>query len=119
MLKDLRVLIVEDQPIIAFAVREMLQELRAQIIGPVRTVAEAIELISTEHFDAVLVDVWMKGEASFPVGNLLAAKNIPFMVMSGLAGVDEPQSFRDAPRLLKPFTVDELKDGFARTRLFA
>ncbi|RVT93356.1 response regulator [Sphingomonas crocodyli] len=118
MLKDLRILIVEDQPIIAFAVQEMLHELRAEIVGPVKTLAEAIDLVSTQHFDAALIDVWLKGEASFPIGNLLASKGIPFMVMSGLANEGEPQSFQDAPRLLKPFTLDELKAGFANSGLF-
>lgn len=104
----LRILIVEDQPIIAMALADAVEEMGGVAVGPAGTLREALDLASTGVFDAALLDVWLNGTSAYSVGDILSHRSIPFVVVSGAASSDQPLPYQRAPRLLKPFSNQEV-----------
>lgn len=102
------ILVVEDQIIIATAMRDSLMELGADVVGPCLTLESALEVAVSTKIDAAVLDVWLKGEPCYPVADLLAERGIPFLFTSGVSVEKEPSKFHNSPRLLKPFSNQEL-----------
>jgi DNA-binding response OmpR family regulator len=109
-----RILVVEDDTLVAFALAMSLIDAGCIVIGPVDTVAEAMQLIEKAKCDGVLLDVKLTGESVDEVAALLARRNKPFAFVTGLTREDLPAAFRDAPMLAKPFTEDDLLTTVAR-----
>jgi CheY-like chemotaxis protein len=103
-----RILVVEDDPFVAFALAMSLGDAGCIVIGPVGTVAEAKQLIEEAKFDGVLLDVELTGESAGEVAAMLARRKMPFAFVTGSTRDDLPSAFRDAPILEKPFTEDDL-----------
>jgi DNA-binding response OmpR family regulator len=103
-----RILVVEDDALVAFALAVSLADAGCIVIGPVGTVAEAKRLIEEAKFDGVLLNVELTGESVDEVAAMLAGRNMPFAFVTGLTREDLPAAFRDAPMLAKPFTEDDL-----------
>jgi DNA-binding NarL/FixJ family response regulator len=102
-LSGLRVLVVEDEPLVAMALDDLLAARGCAVIGPASSVAEALVLLERESPAAALLDVNLGDETSAEVARALAARGKPFLVVTGyeeLAAV-EP-SLAHAPRLVKP-----------------
>jgi CheY-like chemotaxis protein len=105
----LRVLIVEDQMIIAMEIEDVLRALGCIVVGPVGTVDAAILLAHTEMLDAAVLDVSLDGEKVFPVADALQARGVPFAFSTGYGEAALPEMWRASPRLTKPFRRDELE----------
>ena len=100
-----RILIVEDEPLIAMMLEDFVSALGRECVGTCDTVQSALATIDDAHPDAVILDINLSGgEKSWPVADALAAKGIPFIFSSGGGEVDE--SHADRPRLAKPYTMD-------------
>jgi len=105
----LRVLVVEDEALVAMLIEDQLIELGFDVVGPAATASQAIALCEDERIDGAVLDVNLGGgQRSDPVAELLAAKGIPFVFVTGYgqAGID--RRFADAGVLQKPFTLAEL-----------
>jgi CheY-like chemotaxis protein len=109
-----RILVVEDGPLVAFALAMSLADAGCIVIGPAGTVAEAKRLIDEAPFDGALLDVKLTGEAVDEVAAMLARMNAPFAFVTGSAREDLPAAFRDAPILAKPFTEENLLSTVAQ-----
>jgi CheY-like chemotaxis protein len=109
-----RVLVVEDDALVAFALAASLSDGGCIVVGPVGTVAEAKRLIEEAQFDGVLLDVELGGEPVDEVAAILARKNMPFAFVTGSTREDLPAAFRDASILAKPFTEDDLLSTIGR-----
>lgn len=107
------ILIVEDQIIIATAMRDSLIELGADVVGPCLTLRSALDAAASAKVDAAVLDVWLAGELSYPVADLLAERGIPFLFTSGVDVAREPPQFHRSPRLLKPFSDQELHSALS------
>jgi CheY-like chemotaxis protein len=103
-----RILVVEDGPLVAFALAMSLADAGCIVIGPAGTVAEAKRLIDEAPFDGALLDVELTGESVDEVAAMLAGMNAPFAFVTGSAQEDLPAAFRDAPILAKPFSEENL-----------
>ena len=105
----LRILIVEDEMLVAMSIEDMLLEHGFEVAGIASRLAPALALAREGRFDAAMLDVNLAGEASFPVADLLAERGIPFLFATGygLAGLDE--RYRGHPVLQKPFRAAELR----------
>lgn len=102
-----RILIVEDEPLIAMMLEDFLEVLDRRVAGSVDTVAAAISAIEGGEVDGAILDVNLRGgEKSTPVAQALAERDLPFVFATGGGdeGVDE--QFRNRPRLQKPFTME-------------
>ena len=102
------IIIVEDEPLVAIDIEQALTEFGFNIAGVAFSLETALELVSSERFDAVILDVNLKGMSAAPVADALAARGLPFIVTTGY-GIDQrPVGFRDAPYLRKPYRHAEL-----------
>jgi len=107
------VLVVEDQIIIASAIQDSLIELGADVVGPCLTLESALDVARSADIDAAVLDVWLKGEACYPVADVLIERGIPFLFTSGVSVGKEPSKFHGSPRLLKPFSNQELHSALS------
>jgi CheY-like chemotaxis protein len=112
-LADLRILIVEDEFLIAFMLTEMLIGARASVVGPARTKDQALMLAQSERLDGALLDVNLKGERSYAVAAELKRRGIPFVLVTGYGEAHD--ACTDAPIVCKPFTEDRLLLTLAKT----
>jgi CheY-like chemotaxis protein len=109
----LRILLVEDEFIIAAMAEDMLSELGATVIGPAHTIAIALHLAKTDAIDAAVLDVNMDGEHIAPVAEVLNARGIPFIFATGY-GECALDCAQKASILDKPYTQETLADALAR-----
>ena len=101
------VLIVEDQPLIALSIEDVLRDLGCTVTHAA-TVAEALIEIERASWDAALLDVRLADGTVYPVAELLQSKAIPFAFATG--SIDEIDArFSGAPVLTKPFGHNELE----------
>jgi DNA-binding response OmpR family regulator len=110
-LGGLRILVVEDEFLVAMLVEEMLQDLHCEIVGPISTLEEAIATVRRNHLDGALLDANLNGKNSSPVADELRSHEVPFILVTGYGGhrADPPVLAR-APRVRKPVNFDELAD---------
>lgn len=110
----LRILLVEDESLVAMLVEDALEALQCQVIGSASRLRSARVLAEREGFDLAILDINLDGEPIYPVAEVLTRRGIPFVFLTGYgaAGVAEP--FRDRPILQKPFHVQELREILAQ-----
>jgi DNA-binding response OmpR family regulator len=102
-----RILIVEDEPLIAMMLEDFIDALDREVAGVADNVASALDCIEQGSIDAAILDVNLRAnEQSWPVAQRLAEKGIPFVLATGGAGDSIAEPFRDRPVLSKPFTMD-------------
>ena len=105
-----RILVVEDDILIAMLIEEILQDLGCVIVGPVATLDAALRLAGDEALDAAVLDVTIRGGQIYPAAERLLARGIPFILASGYGDWALPEAFRDMPRLTKPFTARDIEE---------
>ncbi len=111
-LAGLRILVVEDEMLIAMLIEQMLQELRCEVIGPVSSVEDAIGTVRACPIDGVLLDMNLNGESSSPAADEFLERKLPFLLVTGYDANDgEPPAFHTVPRVRKPFDIVDLTDG--------
>ena len=103
-----RILLVEDEMVIALLLEDLLVVLGYEVVGPVGRLREALAMAESEAPDAALLDVNLNGEKVYPVANSLAARNIPFVFLTGYGAAGIPAPYRDRPTLQKPFRRQDL-----------
>jgi CheY-like chemotaxis protein len=113
IMKGVRVLIVEDETLVAMLVEEYLLEIGCVIAGSVRRVDKAMERVETDVIDAAILDLNVAGEDVAPVAEALEKRNIPFVFASGYGGNGVKDKWSDRPIVQKPFTSAELKQALS------
>jgi CheY-like chemotaxis protein len=104
-----RILIVEDEPLIATTVAEWLVELGHAIIGPAKTIESALVQLADKGADMALLDVSLAGVPDgLMLAEILKAQRIPFAFLTGYSSSLFPVGLRDYPRLEKPFGRSQL-----------
>ena len=98
-----RVLVVEDEAMVAALIEIILSDAGCVVVGPIATVTRALETIERERVDAALLDVRVNGRQAYPVADALAARGIPFAFVSGFARKDMPANYRPCAYVTKPF----------------
>jgi DNA-binding response OmpR family regulator len=105
----MRVLIVEDEWLIADSMAIALRACGYEIVGPVPCVDAAYRIIEASRPDAAVLDIALKdGENSYPIARRLAADGIRFAFMSGYAHDHLPHEFRGTPLVSKPVSIEDL-----------
>lgn len=114
-LRGRRVLIVEDEPLIAMELVDLLAAGDVETLGPAPTVRAALAVLEADRPDAVVLDLNLRGERSTPVARALLAAGVPFVLATGYARshLDEPE-LAEAPLVPKPVDHDLLLDWLAR-----
>jgi DNA-binding response OmpR family regulator len=98
-----RILIVEDEPLIAMMLGEWLEELGHVAVGPASTIAQAMALVDAETLHAAILDVNLNGEQANAVADALRAKRVPFAVASGDSHAASEDHFKGHPVVPKPY----------------
>lgn len=105
----LRVLLVEDELLIAQMLRSMLEDLGCVVVGPAARVNEALDLIAAEPVDAAVLDVCLNRQFSYPVATELMKRDVPFLFSTGY----QPERLRPEHQataiLQKPYSAAELE----------
>lgn len=109
-----RVLLVEDEALIAMDIEAALEALGCVVVGPTGRLDAALKQASDEDLDGAILDVTIRGGQTFAVAERLLARGIPFVMASGHGDWTFPEHLRDQPRLAKPFTPAELEDQVRR-----
>ena len=104
----LRVLLAEDEPLIAMDGEAVLQSMGVQLVVLARSVNEGLNAIATSALDAAFLDLRLGADTSVPLAERLAEAGVPFAFLTGYQGDAIPITFKDRPVVAKPFTPDLL-----------
>jgi CheY-like chemotaxis protein len=103
-LQGCRILVVEDEYLLADDLSHALTAAGAEVLGPVPSIEEATAMIDAEaRIDAAILDVNLRGDMVFPVADALAGRGIPFAFATGYDQWALPERFSTRPRVEKPF----------------
>lgn len=106
--KGERILLVEDEALVAIEVAQMLGDAGFDVIGPAASVAHARSLLERQGCDAAVLDANLGRETAEPIAAELSVRGIPFVVTSGYARHQLPPALRSAPLISKPIRPDRL-----------
>lgn len=109
-----RILIVEDESLVAILLETILEDLECEPVGPAGTVDEGLELASNADIDGALLDVNVAGELVFPVAAKLTERGIPFVFSTGYGEGGLPEEWRKNITIQKPFTEAAVLEALAR-----
>lgn len=98
-----RILVVEDEPIVAISLQDMLEALGYEVVGPAFRVAAAVELAGRERVDAAILDVNMGEGDSFGVADRLRERGIPYLFATGYGREGLEPGHEQAAVLQKPY----------------
>ena len=114
-----RVLVVEDEMLVAMNIEDILLELGAIVVGPAMRLETALDLAQVAELDVAMLDVNLHGGRSYPVAEVLRARGLPFIFATGYGHTDDDGPFGEVPTLAKPFRSQELErlllDALERT----
>jgi CheY-like chemotaxis protein len=104
-----RILVVDDEPLIAMMMEEWLAELGCETIGPANSVAAALELIGVNELEGAILDVTLGRENCYSVADALHGKNVAFAFATGAGPGGIDPRYRGALFLSKPFDFAAIK----------
>ena len=109
MLANRRILLAEDEGLIALDVEAMLQGFGCEVVGPLSDLEDILLAIQAQPFDGALLDVNLRGRQVFDILPEFINRNIPVVLTSGYDDASLfPQPFRALPRISKPFDQSTL-----------
>ena len=113
-LSGVRVFLAEDEPMILWALEEVLDELGCEVVGTATLVTEALAFVASHRFDVAVLDGRLADGNIDPVIDVLVARGTPFILASGLASPGFKERFSGAVALQKPYNAADLEQALAR-----
>lgn len=107
--RGLRVLVIEDEAMVAFLIEDMLGEMGHEVGAVASRVQQGLELAKTGAFDFAIVDVNLDGQPSYPIAEILAERGVPFVFATGYGARGLDARFAGTPVLAKPFVMADLQ----------
>lgn len=107
--RRLRILIVEDEMLVAMNIEDMLLDLGHEVAGLASRLDPALSLAREGQFDLAMLDVNLAGQTSFPVAEILVSRGIPFLFATGYGTKGIAEAYRMFPVLQKPFRAVDLE----------
>jgi PAS domain S-box-containing protein len=98
-----RILVVEDETLIALELDDLFRSAGLSVVGPFGDVTQASQATQTEAIDIAVLDTNLNGELVYPVAEELLRCGIPFLFLTGYDASDLPDRYRTNPRVSKPF----------------
>lgn len=116
----MRVLVLEDEPLLAMLLEESLSELGHEVVGSAATVEQAMNMLDAIELDFALLDFTLADDATAaPVARRLRDDGVPFVYLTGHRTLPLGEDVPLAPLLTKPFTLDQLDAVLRAVRLAA
>jgi CheY-like chemotaxis protein len=111
-LRDRRILVVEDEYVIAMSLQDALENAGSVVVGPVPSVDKAIQKIESEpDIDAAVVDVNLGGLLAYPVADMLIARKIPFVFTSGYDDNVLRERYSQVKNCPKPYLFQAMEEA--------
>jgi CheY-like chemotaxis protein len=115
-LRGLRVLVVEDESLIAMLIEDALADLDCTLVAVASNLADGLAKAASLEVDIAILDVNLNGTSVFPVAELLAGRGVPFVFSTGYGAAGVPDAFAKAPVLAKPFAARDVGRALAAAR---
>jgi CheY-like chemotaxis protein len=106
-----RVLVVEDEAMIAMLVEDMVLDFGSEVVGPIANMADAIRFAQSAELDTAILDINVAGSVIFPVADILTERGTPFIFATGYGSQGLPARFQNRPTLPKPFSYQSLAEA--------
>lgn len=103
-----RILVVEDEMMVAMGLEMALEDAGYQVVGPFGRLDQALKAARSEQMDMALLDVNVRGDEVFPVARILSARGIPYAFLTGYGRESLPAEFLSGCVLSKPFQAATL-----------
>jgi len=113
---QLRILVVEDEALVALMIEDMLVDLGCVVAGTAGSVEQALVLVGETNFDGAIVDLNLAGTKAYPVAEALAARSLPFVFLTGYGAAGIDPRFADRLTVSKPFHQEALAAVIAHFR---
>jgi len=109
MSQSRRVLILEDEFLVAMDLEGLISEMGHQVVASLTRVGEAIKFSNTAEIDFAILDLNLRGEKSFPVAEVLRGRGIPFVFASGYGSDGLSAGFENERVIQKPYGLPEIR----------
>ncbi|ESR23863.1 regulatory protein [Lutibaculum baratangense AMV1] len=111
----MRVLVIEDELLVALNLETVLLEAGCEVIGPIASLQAALKASASEEADLAILDINLRGEEVFPAAHILRERGIPLIFCSGYSDAQTlPEPFRSFQKLGKPYGATEVRDAMRR-----
>ena len=107
-LQGVKVLVVEDEYLVATMMEDMLESAGCVVAGPIPRLAQALDAASSEVCDVAVLVINLAGERVYPVADILAQRGVPFVFVTGYGSNTLPPEYAKRRRICKPFRMAEL-----------
>lgn len=104
-----RVLVVEDESLVAMLLEDTLDAIGCEVAGMASRFDEALRKAKTLAFDVAILDVNLNGQRTFPIADALVERGVGFVFATGYDAASLPPAFQSAPVLKKPFQQRDLE----------
>jgi hypothetical protein len=108
-LQGLRILVVEDEFLLALEVEAALISFGCRVAGPFAKLAKALDAARITPLDGAVLDINLNGEMVYPLAEFLDSAGVPFVFLTGYVPSDLPERFRHFRRLQKPLHAEMLR----------
>jgi CheY-like chemotaxis protein len=98
-----RVLVIEDEYMVAMLIEDMLRDLGCEVAGAASRFDDALDKARSLPLDVAVLDINLAGRPTFEIAQALRKRGVPFVFASGYGSAGVPEPLRDAPFLQKPF----------------
>lgn len=106
-----RILIVEDEPIIVFALEDIIEALGHTVVAVASTIDQALQWLEREVPDLAILDVNLNGAKSYPVADRMRELQAPYIFATGYGASEHPPEHKDVFTLTKPFAEEAVKEA--------
>jgi DNA-binding response OmpR family regulator len=103
-----RLLLVEDEVLVGLFMGEMLEDMDFSVTEPCRTLADGLAAAKNEKFDGAVLDMNLNGESVYPLADLLASLDVPFIFVTGYSADVVAERFAKIPIIQKPVAAETL-----------
>jgi CheY-like chemotaxis protein len=103
-----RVLVVEDEMLVAMHLEDDLTAMGLEVVGPAMRLDAALALAESADVDVAVLDVNIHGGRSYPVATTLQERGVPFIFATGYGHTEEHEAFAGVTTLTKPYRTDDL-----------